>query len=59
MRKSDPAAVADLLQPCVIGCIVRKVITMSFDCQSTGPQNLGETLAEIAIGKIDRQAARS
>jgi hypothetical protein len=45
---------------CAVRCIVREMIGVPLDRQSTRFQNLGKTLAEIAIGKIDKaQAARS
>jgi len=60
MGERDPATLADLRQPCVIGCIRREVIRMPFNCQTVQPENLAEPFAEIAVREIDeRQAARS
>ena len=60
MGQCDPAASADLRQPFLVGCIVSKMVGMSFDRQPSVLQDVRETLPEIAIRKIDKsQAAHS
>lgn len=56
----NPATLANICEPYLVGRVRRKVVCVSFDRQTMRSGNLREALAEIAIGKIHKvQAARS
>jgi hypothetical protein len=60
MGERDPAPLADLLQPDLVGSIRRKVVCMALNRQTARPENLGKAFSKIAICEIDKaQAARS
>ena len=60
MRQRNPTPLADGFEPDLVRGVVGKMIGVALDRQAGGFQNLGESLAEIAIGEIDKvQAARS
>jgi hypothetical protein len=60
MCDRDPATLADLFQPGLIGTVRREVVRMSFDMQTSGGQDFWKTLSEVAIGEEDAaHAARS
>lgn len=60
MGQRDPAPPADLFKPFFVGRIVDKMIGMPFNLQPGVPQDIRESISEIAIREIDKtQAARS
>lgn len=60
MGESDPAPRPDRREPLVVGRVMYEVIPMLLDGQAGRPEDVRETVAEVAIGEVDeRQAARS
>ncbi len=60
MSQRDPTTPADFPQPHFVGCVRWKMIEMLLDDEPSRPENIRETLTQIAVGEIDKaQAARS
>lgn len=60
MRDRDAAVLPDVLEPLLVGAVVREAIEVPFDGQSGGREDVGKAVAEIAVGEEDKpQAARS